>query len=345
MLRGPARDDEAVRAGLLREARLLGALHHDTVVEIVDAGEATTMDPYVVTEMLEGRTLDGLLASRGALPVSQAVQIAMALGTALGAVHAAHGALTPASVLLPAPVEDWSRSGRTVKAPPAKLLDFGLTPNPLALIEGRLGTMAYAAPDRLAGGEVDPQTDVFALGAIVFESLTGELPRIIEGDAPSPSDLRGEIPRPLGDVVRRALSQRGRRFTKVSAMVAALRDAPLRPTSTGSDAPPEQRRRVPRGPCVSPVCIVTQEGRTIDGRGEDISEGGLLVICVTPPGDREPVEVRFTLPSTGRLVTLDATTRWMRSTRQGTGAVGIELHQPCPEIIADIRQHVPATAD
>lgn len=351
LLMGTAREDEQVRDALLDEARLLSETRHPSVVEVLDAGLASPIDPYLVTEMLDGRTLDGLLASKGALPVEQAVAIAIAVGEALAGAHAlnrTHGTLTPASIFVPQQSDDVAkdrasggqRSLRSVHTA-AKLLDFGLSPNPLAMVDADLGAMAYAPPERIHGEPGGVSDDVFALGAILFESLTGELPRTRASHAPSPSDHRSEVSAVLGEAVKVALGPPDARYTTIAAMLAALRAAErsLAPRST-SQLPPEQRRKSPRACYVAPVRIMRTDATSVQGRSEDISEGGLLVICADPPVDRELVQARFALPSSGKLVTVAAEARWARAAKAGLGAVGLQFIKPPSGTIDDIRRYI-----
>jgi hypothetical protein len=113
------------------------------------------------------------------------------------------------------------------------------------------------------------------------------------------------------------------------------------PAAAAANKPVPQRRRYPRAPYVTPVRIKHRDGRTLDGRSEDISEGGLLVLADRPCQAEENVEIRFALPTTGRIVTARAVARWVRTSR-GTGAVGLEF-EPLPnEVKIAIRRYVSA---
>jgi c-di-GMP-binding flagellar brake protein YcgR len=87
------------------------------------------------------------------------------------------------------------------------------------------------------------------------------------------------------------------------------------------------------------VRIVQQDGRSIDGKSEDISEGGLLVMAERACGAAEQVEIRFALPTTGRIVGCRAIARWVRTVR-GTGALGLQFQDVSEEVRAGIRQYV-----
>jgi serine/threonine protein kinase len=159
-----------------REAKTISQLSHPNICTLYDVG-----DNYLVMELLEGGTLAERLA-RGPLPLSDVLKYGIQIAEALGRAHRAgivHCDLKPGNVML-------TKSG-------AKLLDFGLAKSAqLAVdIEGAtlqksltqegviLGTFQYMAPEQLEGQEADPRTDIFALGAVLYEMATGK--RAFEG--------------------------------------------------------------------------------------------------------------------------------------------------------------------
>jgi Tol biopolymer transport system component len=162
-----------------REARAIASLHHPHICSLYDIGLQDGA-PYLVMELLEGEPLDKRI-ERGALPLEEALRIAIEIADALDQAHrkgVVHRDLKPANVMLTA-------SG-------AKLLDFGLAKavelqsNTAALsslptqtktltTEGTIiGTLAYMAPEQLEGKEIDARTDIFALGALLYEMLTAK---------------------------------------------------------------------------------------------------------------------------------------------------------------------------
>ncbi|WP_426513701.1 protein kinase domain-containing protein [Dactylosporangium sp. McL0621] len=166
----------AARRRVQAEAQAAAQLSHPNVTSVYDYGEVTTGNdgpvPYVVMELLPGRTLSQRLAA-GALPPRVALRICAEVAGALAAAHArhlVHRDVKPANVIL-------TPSG-------AKVVDFGLAAvagQPDLDEEGQLlGTPAYLAPERLINDEVRPASDVYALGLLIHRALTNRLPWLAE---------------------------------------------------------------------------------------------------------------------------------------------------------------------
>jgi hypothetical protein len=164
----------AAEPGLLRrihaEARAAGGLRHPNVVEVYDYGEAGAdgqIVPYVVMELVAGRSMTDLLGG-GALPWRSAVLIGAQVAAALAAAHAhgiVHRDVKPGNVM--------------VTAAGVKLVDFGISAaiGEADMTGGEvLGTPAYLAPERFDGGRVRPATDVYALGLLLYLALAGHPP-------------------------------------------------------------------------------------------------------------------------------------------------------------------------
>jgi serine/threonine protein kinase len=212
---------DAARAGgdlaerLRREGEALRRLVHPRVVRFVDVGEVDGL-PYLVTELVDGQDLATVMAARR-VPVAEAAAILAAVCDGVAAAHAqgiVHRDLKPANVLL--------AGDGTVK-----VVDFGLAQlggDPLVATLTRtdvaMGTINYLAPEqRRSAKAVDARADVFALGVIFYELVTGELPL---GRFPLPSE-RG-LPRACDAIVRRALDpDPERRYPTVVALAADLR--------------------------------------------------------------------------------------------------------------------------
>ncbi|MFE9656839.1 serine/threonine-protein kinase [Micromonospora sp. NPDC006431] len=167
--------DPQLRATIQREARAAARLTHPHVTQVYDYGEATLPDgsvvPYLVMELVEGRTLADRLAG-GPLAWPEAVRLAGQVAAALAAAHrigVVHRDIKPGNVML-------TETG-------AKVLDFGIATlagprHPLAGQTGELmmGTPAYFAPERMTPGPANPASDVYALGALLYRTLTGRAP-------------------------------------------------------------------------------------------------------------------------------------------------------------------------
>ena len=220
-----------------REAHALSRLSHPNILEIFDAGSDDGVR-YVVTELLEGRTLRDHL-EHGRLPIRKAVAIADAIARGLGAAHAqgvVHRDVKPENVLL-------TSDGRV------KVLDFGIarlheleaaaariTEAPTVTSAGTLlGTIGYMAPEQIRGEPADARSDVFALGCVLYEMLTGQraferatpaatLAAMLHDDPESPGALVPDLPSSLGRVVMRCLEkQPGERFQSAADVAFALR--------------------------------------------------------------------------------------------------------------------------
>ncbi len=175
--------DPAVRTRFEREARAISSLDHPNICVLHDVGREGEVD-YLVMQYLEGETLAARLA-RGALPLDEALRYATDIAAALDKAHHAgilHRDLKPGNVML-------TRSGGRDTS--AKLLDFGLAKlaapggsaapvqtqatitSPLTGQGAILGTLMYMSPEQLEGRELDPRSDIFTFGAVLYEMVTG----------------------------------------------------------------------------------------------------------------------------------------------------------------------------
>lgn len=246
---GLGQDPERVQRFML-EAQAAGALHHPNIVVIHDAG-LSEAGPFLVTELLEGSTLRARLAD-GPLSVRQAVRWALQMARALAAAHAqgvTHRDLKPENVFI-------TREGE------AKLLDFGLAsmahphvdPATTLTAPGTvLGTAGYMAPEQVRGKPADARADVFALGALLYEMLSGQ--RAFPGESlaergvatlhAEPPALRG-VPEPLARVVARCLEKSPEdRFQSARDVAFALEAVGDLSSSASGAWPARWRRRAP----------------------------------------------------------------------------------------------------
>jgi serine/threonine protein kinase/Flp pilus assembly protein TadD len=219
-----------------REARALAALNHPHIVTIYSVEQAGATH-FLTMELVTGTPLDGLIAGRG-LPIDRVRLVGCAVADALMAAHhkgIIHRDLKPANIVL-------SNSGQT------KVLDFGLSKvretaaSPGATMVTHLdtqvgtivGTPAYMSPEQISGGEVDQRTDIFSLGVVLYEMVTGirpfsgrstmELASSVLNDVPAPaSTLRATVPAELATVIARCLEKdKGSRFPSMADVRQAL---------------------------------------------------------------------------------------------------------------------------
>jgi serine/threonine protein kinase len=210
--------DTDLVARFRREALLQARLKHPGIVTVYDFG--TDDDFYIASEFIEGRTLDRLLEEKGRLTPAELTPIVLAVARALEYAHGqgvVHRDLKPANILI-------ANSGEV------KLTDFGLA---CARDLGGLtqegcviGTPSYMSPEQARGLKVDVTTDVFALGIIIYQALSGANPFAASNYADALSLVLNREPRPLSELVRGLPSELGR---FVDQMLA--KDPSARPTS------------------------------------------------------------------------------------------------------------------
>ena len=398
---------------LLLEARALTVARHPGIVLGLDAGETEDGTPYLVMELLEGRTLEGILAVRRRISVADALYIGMQLCDALAVAHEHgiwHRDIKPSNVFI-----SRSQSGRER----VKIFDFGIARLPqqdqkITLQGVVLGTPEYMAPEQLLAQEdIDARCDIYALGISLYEALAGTVPfegnfgevllKVSTEPVPSLSARCPQVPPELEAAIEIALARdRADRYATVRDFAEALSRVPTgdalptsllglravvprpppnkNPLQRGPVPPapamvpprpapavasaavsspaagatagllvppplPEQpsstRRRFARAPYVTPIRILCANGSSIEGRSEDISVGGLLVLAPQAFGQEERVSVRFALPITGKLLEVPAIARWVKKAR-GTGAIGLEFAALAPDQLTVIENYVTA---
>jgi protein kinase-like protein len=223
--------DERFRERFARESELVMSLEHPNVVPIYDAGDVDGR-VYLAMRLVDGTDLGSLLRAGGALEPARAMAICTQIAAALDAAHArglVHRDVKPSNVLLDSSEHVY-------------LADFGLTRSlddegGEVGDDGSIGTPAYLAPEQLEGRPVDGRVDVYSLGCLLYECLTGEpvFPHgsrlavawaHLEEEPPRPSQRRAELPEALDPVVARALAKEPeQRFATSGALVAAAGDA------------------------------------------------------------------------------------------------------------------------
>jgi YVTN family beta-propeller protein len=223
--------DERFRERFARETELVMSLEHPNVVPIYDAGDVDGR-VYLAMRLVDGSDLGSVLRTEEALEPARALAICSQVGLALDAAHASglvHRDVKPSNVLL-------DRSEHVY------LADFGLTRRLDEQLgdpadDRSLGTPAYLAPEQLDGQSVDGRADVYSLGCLLYESLTGErvFPRgsrlaeawaHLEEDPPRASRRRPDLPDAVDEVICRALAKEpGQRYPTCAALISAAQDA------------------------------------------------------------------------------------------------------------------------
>jgi eukaryotic-like serine/threonine-protein kinase len=213
-----------------REARAVAQVSHPNVVAVIDAGEDAGR-PYIVFEYVDGETLKQRIDRVGRLSLDEAAAYAIEVGRGLGAAHQrrlVHRDVKPQNVLIDA-------EGR------AKVTDFGiareLEQDGLTKTGRVLGTTDYVSPEQAMGQPVDARSDIYSLGVLLYEMLTGEVPFVAENlvgvamkhvneKMPNVQRKRPEVSSALAAVVERATQKKPeKRYPDMSAMLADLEAA------------------------------------------------------------------------------------------------------------------------
>lgn len=182
VLHRPLNGDPAFAARFLAEARAASRINHPGSMRVIDFGEEPDGLLYIVMEYLAGKTLDQVLASTGPLPVDRIVDIASQILAALAVAHEMgiiHRDLKPENIML---LEGTDDEGRTCDL--VKVCDFGVAKQ-LESVTNRarvtgdgvvIGTPAYMSPEQARGDALDVGSDLYAVGVMIFELMTGKLP-------------------------------------------------------------------------------------------------------------------------------------------------------------------------
>ncbi|MFJ3877527.1 serine/threonine-protein kinase [Streptomyces sp. NPDC090077] len=247
-----ARND-TFRQRFTHESRVAAAIDHPHIVPVFEAGEADGV-LYIAMRYVAGKDLRALLDRTGPLPVETAARIAGQVASALDAAHdhgLVHRDVKPGNVLV--------AEGTDSEHPEhVYLTDFGLTKKSLSLtgftsVGQFVGTLDYVAPEQIAGKPVDGRCDVYSLGCVVHEMLTGGPPFRREDDMallwahqydppPPPSERRPELPAAVDQAVAKALAkQPEERWDTCLEFTGALRRA-------GTGAPGERAAPPEAGP-------------------------------------------------------------------------------------------------
>ena len=298
-------EETTSRARFLLEARAAARLQHPGIVVVHDADtDAESGRPYFAMEWVDGPSLGARLKQRGPLPWSAAARIAARVAAALEHAHqrgVVHRDVKPSNILLGA---DGS----------VKVSDFGIAKfatESHTLAGHVLGTPNYMSPEQLRGEAVDGRSDVFALGAVLYQMLTGEPPfrgdslaaityKAVHVDPRPPSFARRDLPEALERVVLRALAKAPEsRFATAGELAAALEEVCGEPAAPSEPAPvalPPESAASPRVASTAgrrPVALASALGLVVvlllglawrlDRGGEAPSTSTESSFHVTPP--------------------------------------------------------------
>jgi hypothetical protein len=239
VLAGRYAGDERFRARILHEARAAATLSHPNIAQIYDFGESGDDGnpvPYVVMELVNGPTLQERTA-RGPIPPRTVFRICGEVATALAVAHAdglVHRDIKLANIM--------------VTPAGAKVVDFGIAAvaGPATPEDALLGTPAYLAPERLTGGAIEPASDVYALGVLLYRLLAGVAPWSVETTTqmlkahvyqePIPLAAQTGVPAEITDMVIRCLAKDPAARPDAAEVAGLLGDAAEAAIITGADA-------------------------------------------------------------------------------------------------------------
>lgn len=236
------------RNRFVQEARVVGQLSHPAVIALHDMGiDEPSQTPYLVMEFIQGQPLEKLL-DRGSVPCSKACAWAAEVATALAVAHrkgVIHGDVKPANILI---TEDER----------VKLTDFGMAR--LASRDSKdtplLGSPAYWCPEQIVGKPQDARSDIFSLGVVLYEMVTGHRPfdaeslqgicsKILSSTPLPPSHANPSVPVALNELIASCLEKDpARRCASAEALAERLHPLARRnqPTQTASQAPSIRER-------------------------------------------------------------------------------------------------------
>ncbi len=218
---------EEFRRRLFREAQAAGTLNHQNIVTVYDVGEADGQ-LFIVMELVDGRSLDKVIRGGEPPAVSEVFSVVEQVGAALDYAHTKgiiHRDIKPANLIV---------GGDRI----VKVADFGiakLSSSTITQEGGRLGSPSYMSPEQVDGRAIDGRSDLWSLGVVLYQLLTGEKPfkgstvaaithQIVNGTFIPPSELNSRLPRRLDRIIEKALQKEPeRRFQTAAQLSAELR--------------------------------------------------------------------------------------------------------------------------
>jgi len=261
MLPDAMRSPQAVDR-FLREAKSAVRLRSEHVCRVLDVGTLDDGAPYIVMEFMEGQDFADVITQRGPLPVLDVVKYLLQAIEGVAEAHAnkiVHRDLKPANLFVTTDNDG---------TPLVKVLDFGISKSEIGGAATKtgdiMGSPAYMSPEQMTSSkDVDARADVWALGVILYQAVTGELPfagdtlpalcmSVMTKEPRPPIDLRSALPPAFSDIVMCCLDKQiDRRFTNVGALAAAL--APFGPPDAAATAARIANVLRRRAPVITPV--------------------------------------------------------------------------------------------
>jgi serine/threonine protein kinase len=298
--------DERMVGLFEREAKTVGRLVHENIANVFDAGRTSDGIAYIAMEWLDGGSLEEELTDAGRMTLARASgllhQIAAALDTAHAA-HIVHRDLKPANVMLVGRTDSRER----IKRERIKVVDFGIakaiseiTRTTRSIVTG---TPAYASPEQLSGGDVDPRSDIYSLGVILYRMLTDALPfdgsslhELIRQKSGAPRvrlrQLRPDVPLAIEQLVDRMLAPNPDDRPATAGDVSRIfTEAVAAPTIVGPEGtwPGQEPER---------VSDTTEWLRSTPGLPLDTTPAPPTIASEATPGDNNPLLSEFDfLPS------------------------------------------------
>ncbi len=281
MLRPDLARDKAFLTRFRREAQAVAGLNHPSIVAVYDTGEEHGLDgnvqPYIVMEYVKGRTVREILKAQGRLPARRAMEIAADVCGALDFSHAngiVHRDVKPANIMI-------TDTGAV------KVMDFGIARaisdegGTITQTANVIGTAQYLSPEQARGEAVDPRADVYAVGCVLYEMVTGVPP--FQGDSPvavayqhvrenpaPPSQRVKDVPRAVDSIVMKALAKNPlNRYQSTGEMRSdlqrALADQPVNAEAVLTDA--ERTQMIAKSSAAPPRDVNDDDGSEERRRG------------------------------------------------------------------------------
>ena len=306
-----AQDEMAeYEARFYQEAKAAGGLNHPNIVIIYDIGKSEKI-AYMAMELLQGKELKTLLASGKPLPIPFAVDVAAQMAEGLAYAHEhgiVHRDIKPANIMI-------------VRGELVKITDFGIARMRTANVQTQvgivLGSPRYMSPEQVAGKRAEPRSDLFSVGVILYEMVTGRPPfngedvtsvmfQILNFVPPPPSSVNPEVPEMLDFIVAKAIAKApGDRYGNTRELASDLRDCQRR--LQVAEAPP-------------PVTATTTSKRAIASFSPEAADMLAQTAPSTRREDGEIVTLQSQPPAIGLSKAFDSLDATMRLAIQ-TGAV------------------------